>query len=115
MFGWYGNFDLRDNNGELSSHTPPPPVEYITIDEYLMQHHNIMQHSDITNLTFNVTLIVSTVVTTPIPTDLPQPVCINDTTFYVVISILSAISCVLLIALITFLCHRSRYKVKQPK
>lgn len=115
MFGWYGNSDIRDNNGELPSHTLPPPVEYITFDEYLMQHDNIIRYSDITNLTYNVTLLVPSDPTPTDPTASPQPLCINTTIFYVVVSILAAFSFVLLVALIAFLCHRSRHKVKQPK
>ena len=116
MFGWYGNSDIRDNNGELPSHTLPPPVEYITFDEYLMQHDSIIRHSDITNLTYNVTLIVpSDIPTTTDPPLSPQPFCVDNTIFYVVVSILSAFSFILLVALIAFLCHRSCHKAKQPK
>lgn len=114
MFGWYGNSDIRDSNGELPSHIVPPEVEYITFDDYEMQHNNIIRHSDITNLTYNVTLIVPMLTTTE-PTPLPQPFCVNNTIFYVVVSILGAFSFILLVALIAFLCHRSRHKVKQPR
>ncbi len=116
MFGWYGSSDIRDNNGELPSHTLPPEVEYITFDDYLMQHNDIIRHSDITNLTYNVTLIVpSDMPTTTDPTVPPQPFCVNNTIFYVVVSILSAFSFILLVALVAFLCHRSHHKVKQPR
>ena len=113
MFGWYGNSDLRDNNGELSSHILPPPVEYVTFDEYLLQHNRIIQHSDIINLTFNVTLVIPSIMPTTVPPALPQPVCINDTIFYVVISILAAFSFIFLAALIATLCCRN-YR-KQPQ
>ena len=114
MFGWYGNSDIRDNNGELPSHIVPPEVEYITFDDYEMQHNNIIRHSDITNLTYNVTLIVPMLTTTE-PTSPPQPFCVNNTVFYGVVSILAAFSFILLVALIVFLCHRSHHKVKQPR
>ena len=117
MFGWYGNSDVRDNNGELPSHTRPPSVEYVTFDDYLMQHDNIIRHSEITNLTYNVTLIVPSDTPTTInqPTSSPEPFCIDNTIFYVVVSVLSGFSFILLVALIAFLCHRSHHKVKQPK
>ena len=114
MYGWYGDYSLRDNNGELSSHLPPPPVEYITYSEYLEQHPKIIQTPEISNLTFNVSLMAlspPTVVTAP---PAPEPVyCINDGILYGIAAAAAFFLFTTLVLIIVLVCCYRR--LKHPK
>ena len=113
MYGWFGDFGIRNNNGELLSHTVPEPVEYITYDEYLTQHQNIDQSNELKNLTFNVTLITSP---TPLPTVPPsasEPYCFDYRIFYSVAA-LAGFFLAMFVFVLIILIHYCR-KSSQPR
>ena len=115
MYGWYGNSDLRGNNGELSSHYPPSPVDYVTHSGYLKQYESILQYFVLSNLTFNVTIITSspnspTIGPTHIITTEPLPDCIDPRLLYAIIAIETLLFLVLLLALIG--CYRNNKNLK---
>ena len=115
MYGWFEESTLRDSNGELSSHLLPPPVEYISYSDYLVQHPNITQTPEIKNLSFNVSLVTSsppTIITQPPPT--PEPLyCIDNRILYAIAALAAFFLFLIFILLIVLIrCYRS---LKHPK
>ena len=109
MYGWFGNSDIRSSNGKLPSHGVPPPVEYITFEEYLAQHHNINQNDELRNLTFNVTLMTSPPSPPTVPPT-PEPYCIDYRIFYAIAALAGFFLAMFIIVLITLIlyCRRTR-------
>lgn len=74
LYGWYGNFDLRDNRGELTTTSEIQPVRYVTYDEALFR--DAAQSTRLEFLSFGVTLqekdpVQPTTVDPVSPTELP--------------------------------------------
>lgn len=114
MYGWFGNSDIRNSNGELPSHGVPPPVEYITYEEYLAQHQNIDQNDELRNLTFNVTLVTSLPSPPTVSPPPPEPYCIDYRIFYGIAALAGFFLAMFVIVLIILLCKYCR-RNDQPR
>ena len=75
IYGWYGEFDPRENNGEISarelSTSPPSPIQYVEYNQELFEL--VIESNEFNPLTFRVEFVPNPETTTTTTTKEPTP------------------------------------------
>ena len=112
MYGWYGYFGSRDNNGELSQ--DPPPVQYVQYDEDVFA---MVAESNIFNpLTFRVNFMPTRETTEPLETEAPTEAAGPSMVVIVSVAVGGGLAALVIVLIIVLVCVFGRKKDKdKPK